>query len=128
MRAVTVGILLFLMIHAVSAAEPTRLWKAVPGHKNILVDMASIEPMRTVRTLHTTASPDTPRREFEQTEVAIKLNGHLFDHYMLWCSDMNQKGDNTVYFPQAINEPPTKVMGIVPNGVIEAMVCPKARH
>jgi hypothetical protein len=95
-------------------------WIALRGHKNILVDMASIEPMRKGRMLPTTGSPDTPNIEYDETTVTIKLNGHQ-TRYQAICSGGFKFGDTTI----GIN---SNAIGTIPSGAIEALVCPKARR
>lgn len=68
----------------------------------------------------TTGSPDTPSTEYDETAVAIKLNGHLFEHYSVTCSGGFKFGDATLGVD-------SQVLGSVPSGVVEAMVCPQAR-
>jgi hypothetical protein len=126
-KIATVTALVLLVVTAASAAAHKRLWKAVPGHKNILLDLASIEPMRTLsipaRPYHFGIPPT------DTTSLAIKLNGHLFGGYMIDCSGPGMRaGTATVYMPQKLNEPPTRVMGYVPEGVVQAIACPIARE
>jgi hypothetical protein len=118
---------------AVSA--PTHQWKPVPGHKNISVDLASVSPMWTSYLGPRDYGVSPPRDLFhvptETTDVTIRLNGHIFRGYMITCSGFGAPTPDelpaTVYFPQRINEPPTRVMGYVPAGAVEKLVCPRAR-
>lgn len=119
------AIFLGLLGHAACAAEPERDWKIVPGHKNILVDMASIQPLKKEFFEVNLPSGWTHDRSrpYEMTSAAISLNGHLREHNAIYCSGITVKGVRTYMFPDS-----DKVMGVIPEGVVEAMVCPKARE
>ncbi len=115
------GIALAVAVAQAHAAEPSKhQWKTIPGHKNILVDLASVEPIR--RSL---SGPD--QIPTENSIVAIRLNGHIYKGYMFTCSGFGPRGvPSKVLFPQVGFEKP-KVMGIVPADVVEDLACPEAR-
>jgi hypothetical protein len=102
--------LLFLL----PAAESERLWKAVPGHKNILVDMASIKPLD-----QPPPSPRTDGVKFWDTEVAITVNGTFSDHYWMDCVPRvtHTPGDNEIHLENG------RIIR-VPAEVVEDLVCP----
>jgi hypothetical protein len=121
-------------VHTDAAENHGQQWKAVPGHENILVDVASVAPMWTSllgpRDYDTSPPTDLYRVPTETTDVTIKLNGHLFRHYLITCSGFGARSvgsPEVVYFPQRLDEPPTKVMGYVPVGTVEELACPSAR-
>lgn len=131
--AVVVAVMVVTIAAHATESSPKRHWIAVPGHENILVDLASVARMWTSlvgpRDYSTSPPKDLSRIPTETTDVSIKLNGHVFSHYMITCSGFwaGSTEPSTVYFPQGINELPTKVMGYVPAGVVEALACPAAR-
>jgi hypothetical protein len=121
-------------VQAYAADHHKPQWRTVPGHENIVVDMASIAPMWKSqigpRDYSTNPPTDGPRFPTETTNATVKLNGHDFVD-LLTCSGFgaNNHWETTVYFPQTrLNEPATKIMGHVPPGVVEALVCPEARR
>lgn len=122
------------------AAEPhKREWVVVPGHKNIMVDIASVAPMS-----KDLEGPRLPGQRFgemtdpvptERTAATIRLNGHIFTSYMMICSGFGawSSQEVTVEFPQPwhpgqpIPTQPPRIMGHVPGGAVEALACPVAR-
>lgn len=123
------GALMLTIGHADARAK--RLWKAVPGHKNIMVDMASIAPMHAGRTMPTTGNPHMPILGYEETMMSIKLNGNLVEHYVVTCSGFGfgSKESAAVYSEQVMfGGAAPKVIGYVPTGALEKLVCPRARE
>ena len=70
MRAVAVGILLAMFARAADA-EPLHRWKAVPGHKNILVDIASIAPRVILRATHMGALDCCPLADLKKHAIDL---------------------------------------------------------
>ena len=112
MRPVVITMFFVLLATCAQAPQPTRVWKVVPGHNNMLVDIASVRP-------NPMPIIDGIPPMFD-TEVAIRLNGHLFEHFWITCDpDMigSQSGDE----PVSIDG---RDIGTVPPNVIEAIACP----
>jgi len=63
--------------------------------------------------------------------VTIKLNGNLVEHYMVTCSGFGfgSKESYVVYSEQVrIGGDAPKVIGYIPAGSVEKLVCPRARE
>lgn len=131
-NSVTAALIGFVIMAAqAGAAEPRkREWTAIPGHTNILVDVASVAPMWTSlqgpRDYSTTPPTDVFRIPTETTNVTIKLNGHIFDHYILTCSGFLSGNTQPSRVEKEVGKT-VQVLGDVPGGVVEALACPIAR-